>query len=82
LAAPKILGGWGLKNIHLFSKALAENPSWRLITSDNLWTKVVSQKYISPDSIEEWIRRPSKETTNCSIIWKFLIKSFQVIGDG
>jgi hypothetical protein len=26
LAVPKLLGGWGLKNIHLFSKSL--QPKW------------------------------------------------------
>jgi hypothetical protein len=56
LAAPKQLGGWGLKNIFLFAKALEEKSSWRLITLRNLWTKVVYQKYIAPTSLEEWVR--------------------------
>jgi hypothetical protein len=47
LALPKLLGGWGLKNIHSFSTALAAKTGWRLISSNNLWSKVVSQKYIS-----------------------------------
>ena len=29
LDIPKALGGWGLKNIFLFSKALAAKVSWR-----------------------------------------------------
>jgi hypothetical protein len=33
VAVPKTLGGWGLKNIFLFTKALAAKSSWRLITS-------------------------------------------------
>jgi hypothetical protein len=53
LATPKLLGGWGLKNIHNFSKALAAKVGWRLITTESLWTKVVHQKYISP--IPCWI---------------------------
>lgn len=81
MAAPKILGGWGLKNIFLFSKALAAKSSWKLITKDNLWTKVVSQKYIHPELIKEWIRSLAKERENCTIIWKALLKSFPVIGE-
>jgi hypothetical protein len=70
LVVPKVLGGWGLKNIFLFSKALAEKSGWKLIASKNLWTNVVVQKYIQLDTIEEWIRRVEKDTMNCSIIWK------------
>jgi len=82
LASPKSLGGWGLKNIFYFSKALAAKSVWRLITTDSIWNKVISKKYISPDSMEEWIIRPTKETSNCSIIWKVITNSFQVVGDG
>jgi hypothetical protein len=43
---------------------------------------VVTHKYINPGSIGEWIRRANKNIPNCSIIWKAVIKSFHVIGDG
>jgi hypothetical protein len=46
IVVPKALGGWGLKNIFLFSKALAEKGGWRLLNSSSLWTRVVVQKYI------------------------------------
>jgi hypothetical protein len=81
LALPKYLGGWGLKNIFLFSKSLAANSSWRLITTDSLWTQVVIQKYIRPASIQDWIRNPLKRFPLASIIWKALVSSFDVIGD-
>jgi hypothetical protein len=60
LARPKALGGWGLKNIFLFSKALAEKTGWHLISVTNLWSLVVTQKYILPDTVEDWIRSPNK----------------------
>lgn len=82
LAVPKALGGWDLKNIFLFSKALAAKSGWKLITSENLWTNVVVQKYIQPDTIEEWIRREENDTINCSIIWKEVLKSFPVFEEG
>lgn len=70
-----------MKNIFLFSKALATKLSWKLISSEDLWTDVVTQKYVHPDNIEDWIRRPVKACLNCSIIWKAILKSFLVIGD-
>jgi hypothetical protein len=43
---------------------------------------VVVHKYIKPDSVGDWIRRNDKNISNCSIIWKAVVKSFHVIGDG
>jgi hypothetical protein len=82
LARPKSLGGWGLKNIFTFAKELAAKSSWRLINTNNIWTHVVTKKYILPRTIEYWIRWSNKTTSNCSIIWKAIIKSFHVIRDG
>jgi hypothetical protein len=82
LAIPKALKGWGLKNIFLFSKAMAEKSSWKLISSENLWTNVGIQKYIHLALVEEWIRSSTKESTNWLIIWKAVIKSFSMVGEG
>ena len=41
IALPKSIGGWGLKNIFLFSRAFAAKSGWRLISSTSLWTEVV-----------------------------------------
>jgi hypothetical protein len=68
----KVVGGWGLKNIHCFSTALATKMGWRLISSNNLWSKVIQQKYINPDSVVDWIRRPKKVTKkdpSCGKLW-------------
>jgi len=83
MEVPKPLGGWGLQNIkfHL-SKALAAKSSWKLITSKNLLTWVVYHKYILLEYIEEWIQNPTKRISNCIIIWKALIHSFSLIGEG
>jgi hypothetical protein len=82
LARPKSLGGWGIKNIFLFSKALAEKLGWRLISNNNLWSSVIFQKYIAPGTVEDWIRTPNKSHTSGSIFWKALISSFPIIGEG
>jgi hypothetical protein len=81
IAVPKALGGWGLKNIFLFSKALAAKCSWHLIKTSSLWTRVVYQKYIAPLTTLEWIRDPNKNSSGISIIWKVVIKDFDLIGN-
>ena len=47
----KITRGWGLKNIYLFARALVAKGGWHLIHSENLWTRVMIEKYIAPDSV-------------------------------
>jgi hypothetical protein len=78
----KGLGWLGLKNIFSFSKALAAKSSQRLIKTSSLWTHVVHQKYISPLSILDWIRTTNKSSMGISIIWKALIKDFDLVGNG
>ena len=45
LAQPKVCGGWGLKLPAIFSKALAAKGVWRVLKGDELWIKVVQEKY-------------------------------------
>ena len=47
LSKPKAMGGWGLKNLSLFSKALRMKSFWRGLTANTLWCKVLSDKYIN-----------------------------------
>ena len=44
-ARPKELGGWGIKNSIMFTKALATKVGWRLISTHSLWTEVITHKY-------------------------------------
>ena len=60
ISKPKSLGGWGLKNIFLFARALVAKGGWHLIHSENLWTSVMIEKYIAPDSVVDWIRNSQK----------------------
>ena len=82
IAVPKGLRGWGLKNIFLFAKSLVGKGSWRILKMENLWAYVMIQKYIHPNSTEDFIRRPEKSHAGGSIFWKAMVKSFDVIGDG
>ena len=45
---PKEIGGWGIKNLPLFTKALAAKYIWILIQNTYpLWGRVVCSKYCS-----------------------------------
>eukprot|EP00253_Pinus_taeda_P023068 PITA_23068 len=82
VARPKDWGGWGIKILPEFSLSLAAKSGWRLITMDNLWTRVVKRKYIDPIPMEDWIRRQDKKMKNISAIWKATVEAFSVIEQG
>ena len=48
LALPKKYGGWGLKILVLFARALTTKSVWKLIQCTDLWVHIVVQKYIHP----------------------------------
>jgi hypothetical protein len=77
LARPKALGGWGLKNIFLFSKALAAKTGWHLISNNNLWSTSYHQKYIAPETVEDWIRSQTSHTNKAPFSGKLLFPPFQ-----
>eukprot|EP00253_Pinus_taeda_P015079 PITA_15079 len=82
IARPKEWGGWGIKNLHDFSISLAAKSGWRLITSENLWTRVVKRKYIDPMPLEEWIKNTNKKGRHFSVIWKATVEAFKIIEQG
>eukprot|EP00253_Pinus_taeda_P024006 PITA_24006 len=47
-------GGWGLKDLPTFAKALAVKMGWSLLTSQNLWARLSYHKYIWPQNILDW----------------------------
>jgi len=57
MAKPKVQGGWDLKNIFLFGQALATKSLWRLFKIEGLWGRVMIEKYIALETIEDLIRR-------------------------
>ena len=81
LAKPKKLGGWGIQNIDLFSKALAAKTLWRFIQNpETLWGRVILNKYCSNNIITEWLRNLDKSYKNGSIGWKAMVLSYPLIG--
>jgi hypothetical protein len=62
-AKPKLLGGWGLRNIFIFNRALTTNSLWRALMKDGIWHKVIKEKYLPYVSVYTWFRT----TTNVRI---------------
>eukprot|EP00253_Pinus_taeda_P004333 PITA_04333 len=82
IARPKEWGGWGIKRLPDFSLSLAAKSGWRLISMENLWTRVIKRKYIDPTPLEDWIRSQEKKSKQCSVIWKATVEAFTVIEQG
>lgn len=76
------MGGWGLKNIFNFSKALAENCGWRLIDTIILWMEVILHKYVAPILVSDWLRYLTRKEAMISVVWKVVLNSLDVIWHG
>eukprot|EP00253_Pinus_taeda_P020940 PITA_20940 len=76
------LGGWGIKRLDLFSRALAAKLGWQLLTSDGLWTRVAYAKYIKPLNVLDWICTQHGTNHNISIIWKAVISTLPLLHEG
>jgi hypothetical protein len=79
LAKPKDLGGWGFRNLFLFSRALAANSLWHALFKDGIWHNVVKDKYFPYHSVETWLRFASPSQPGASQVWKNLMKSLPII---
>lgn len=53
---------------------------WRLISKEDLWNQIHIQRYIEPNSAEDWIGNPNKSINNASILLKVLTITFPLIG--
>jgi hypothetical protein len=56
ISKPKSFGGWGVRNIHLFGRALAANTLWHCLMKDGIWHKVIKDKYLPFTSVVTWLR--------------------------
>jgi len=80
IALAKDLGGWGLKDIFPFVKALAGRNLWRLTQGNSMWKRVLISKYFANQTIEDWFHTPSKSSKG-SIVWKAIVEAFPLIGN-
>ena len=81
LATQKHWGGWGLKYFTIFGQTLAAKSLWRCLFDSGLWGFVTKRKYSGSLTIVDWCQIDSKQTRNCSNIWKNMVGAFPIIGN-
>jgi hypothetical protein len=64
IAKPKSVGGWGIRNIFHFNRALAVNSLWRVLMKDNIWHRVIKDKYLPYTFVATWLRSANVNTTS------------------
>jgi hypothetical protein len=55
------MGGWGLRNLPFFYRALSANTFWRILMKPGLWSKVIKAKYFPNLPVHIWIRSASDD---------------------
>lgn len=82
ITLPKKWGGWGLKYLSCFSRTLASKLGCKILTTDNLCTKVVTNKYINPLWPIEWIWSPSMNMACISLVWCGILNFVDYVWNG
>src|ERR1044072_7151751 len=78
LAAPKDLGGLGIRDSSSINLSLLGKLIWSLLHHhDKLWVQVLRHKYLQNDNILH-----TSTTQGASFIWKSIIKSRDALKDG
>jgi hypothetical protein len=79
ITIPKKFGGWGIRNIFDFSKALVANTLWRVLMSGGIWHRVIMDKYLPHTTVKNWFRSQTFQQKASSRIWSGLLKSVHLI---
>jgi hypothetical protein len=79
IAKPKVYGGWGLRNIYCFLRALAAKSLWHGLMHPGIWKRVLKDKYSSHISVSTWLCSSSTVTSFGSQTWKNLLNSLPLI---
>jgi hypothetical protein len=79
VSKPKSHGGWGLRNIMLFSRTLATNTMWRELTKTGIWQNVLKDKYYPHFPVWTWLRSVDPLRQKGSQTWKNLCNTLPII---
>lgn len=79
ITSPKPLGGWALKNILKFDKAMAAQSLWSCMWLGGIWGEIIMDKYLKNNSVEDWCRSEGYAGRLVSNIWNSLASAFPVI---
>ena len=82
LSKPTAQGGWGIKNLEWFSISLWLKTFWKVLSSNGIWFKLITTKYLKKSSVLSWIRS-KKFTVSCvSTLWKGFLDLINWMGSG
>jgi hypothetical protein len=79
IARPKKYGGWGLRNLGRFGRAMAANTLWRALMQEGLWHRVLKDKYYPYVFVDRWLRTVIVVDVKGSQTWKHLLKSLYIV---
>ena len=68
LSKPNNKGGWGIKNLLWFNRALCEKRFWRSLFNTTLWVEIIKVKYLKWMSLDYWFRNYRLKQLNASTI--------------
>jgi hypothetical protein len=77
--SPKKYGGWGIRNIYYFSRALAAKSLWRGLLSQGIWQRVLKDKYYPHLLVSSWLHSAEPLALNGSQTWKNLINALPLL---
>jgi hypothetical protein len=79
ISKPKKNGGWGIKNIFTFGKALVAKSLWKCLMLSGFWHEVIFKKYLQKKSVEAWLRQENKSWDESSNFCRALTSSLPVV---
>lgn len=73
------MGGWGIKDLGLFNRALCAKSLWRALLSEGLWGRIIRMKYLKRLPVHYFLCDHTLHSGEASTIWRSLLKSLPVI---
>jgi len=82
IARPRSLGGWGIKDLETFGRALRMKTMWRFLTTDSIWCQICCDKYLRSTDKISWFMKGHRTWGYASPIWRGLLETRQWIHPG
>jgi hypothetical protein len=79
ITKPKYLGGWGIRNLDWFGRALETKSLWRTLFRSGLWSVALRQKYLKGVDVVFWLRYEAYSFLVVSLFWKNLMLSLPLL---
>lgn len=79
LSHPRLLGGWGIKRLKEFNRALCAKSFWRMLFDKGFWGATVQAKYLKGLDPATWLCNFISAPGICSVVWRSLLKTCPII---